>query len=193
MSEKMTATTGGSDKHGQCCRDVCQGTDVARKPRENADLRRMRLARGSETPLGPLVDQVCHQTAVPSTGKDRDRPSEAKTRPQKVSRGALSAIMKSILVCIGSCMERGSLVESLYGLERRYRGWYTDPCFGEKEKQAYEQTYARIQPVVTRSLNRMEKRGLVTLMRHGRYVKWIALTDKGKVLAGELCEDNMRE
>jgi DNA-binding MarR family transcriptional regulator len=40
--------------------------------------------------------------------------------------------------------------------------------------------------VVSRTLKRLQERGLVELIRHSRYIKKICLTAKGKILAEKM-------
>jgi len=110
----------------------------------------------------------------------------AKYKSQKVNRNSLSELMKFILCHIGDGIERGEIVEKYYGLERRYCGYYTDPCMYPKELRDYEHLYRKKQPVITKTLSRLEKRGLVQLIRQNQYVKRISLTKKGRTVVQEL-------
>lgn len=114
--------------------------------------------------------------------------SESKYESPKVNRNRLSMLMRWILEHTGNGIDRGQIVEGFYGLERRYCKWYTDPCFTPKEKWEYERRYRLVQPVVSRTLRRLETRGLVQSTRHGRYAKRIQLTAEGKIIAKELTE-----
>jgi hypothetical protein len=124
--------------------------------------------------------------------QEADRVSKRKCGSQNLSRKWLSPVMRFILAHGRNGIERGALVECIYGLERRYRGFDVDLCLRGTEKTDYEHRYRRAQPVLSRSLKRLERRGLVTLVRHGQYVKAVTLTDKGRVLAGQLCEGDTR-
>jgi len=117
-----------------------------------------------------------------------DRQSLANIRMNKINQKWFSPLMYSILICIGEGIERGELIERLYGLERRYCHWYTDPCLRGKAKRDYEQRYRKAQPALSRSLRRLEKRGLVTLVRKNKYVKAVSLTVKGQVVVSQLKE-----
>ena len=103
---------------------------------------------------------------------------------QKVNQKHLSGLMKAILAHIDETdgIERGEIVERVFGLERRYCRFYTDPCMRPKEKQDFERRYRCVQPVVSRCLRKLENRGLVRLIRHGRYVKKVDLTLQGRML-----------
>lgn len=93
--------------------------------------------------------------------------------------------MRDILVFIDGpkCVERGELVAVLYDIGgRRYCGYYVDPCFSKTESRKYNQCYKRAQPAITRCLKKLEGRGLVNLLRHGRYIKKIKITAEGKML-----------
>ncbi len=114
------------------------------------------------------------------------RPSEGQCRGQKVNHKRLSSLMKLILVHSADGIERGALVEAIFGLERRYRGYDADLCLRGRQKMDYETRYRRVQPVLSRSLRRLEERGLVELARPGRYAKQIALTEQGKQVVREL-------
>ncbi len=109
------------------------------------------------------------------------QPSETKCSSQKVNRNRLSKLMMAILNYVDGTdgVERGELVQYVFGLERRYCGYYSDPCMPPREKREYERRYRRAQPVVSRCLRRLESKGLVHLIRHGRYVKAVALTSDG--------------
>ncbi|MCX5638835.1 MAG: hypothetical protein NTX52_14250 [Planctomycetota bacterium] len=127
-------------------------------------------------------------TKVQKFSKETDMPSEQKYKSQKVSRNCLSMLMRWILEHTGNGIDRGQIVEGFYGLDRRYCKWYTDPCFTPKEKCEYERRYRLVQPVVSRTLRRLETRGLVQSTRHKRYIKRIQLTAEGKIIAKELTE-----
>jgi len=107
---------------------------------------------------------------------------------QKVNRNRLSGLMRSVLRHVRECegIERGELSEHILGLERRYRGYFVDPCMKPKEKLDYERRHHRAQPVLTRTLKRPEKRGLVNLVRGGKYVKRVYLTEEGRMVAENL-------
>jgi DNA-binding transcriptional ArsR family regulator len=127
-------------------------------------------------------------TKVSKLSKGIDMTTESKYEGQKVNRNRLSILMRWILERTGNGIDRGQIVEGFYGLERRYRKWYTDPCFTPKKKCEYERRYRLVQPVVSRTLRRLEARGLVQSTRHGRYAKRIQLTAEGALIAKELTE-----
>jgi len=109
--------------------------------------------------------------------------ADAKYESQKVAGYRLTDLACWILEHASDGMERGQIVEGFAGLERRYCGYFTDPCFTKNEKRLFEAEYRRVQPVITKTLRRLEKLGLVHLTRRKRYVKTVHLTEKGKALA----------
>ena len=113
-------------------------------------------------------------------------PTAGKYKRQKLNQKHLSPLMRFILVNVGDGIHRGEIIEKFYGLERRYIGWDTDPCFRPKKKENYERRYRRAQPALTRALGRLQKRGLVNLVKHSSYVKEIFLTVEGKAVAQTL-------
>lgn len=113
-------------------------------------------------------------------------PSASKYEGGKVSRNHLSELMKWILLNAGDGIDRGTVIERFYRLERRYCGYDANLCLRGKQKRDYERRYRRAQPVVTRSINRLAKRGLVNPIKPGSYVKLISLTEKGKAVAESL-------
>lgn len=127
-----------------------------------------------------------HPGRVQSIAMPEYWPSEAICGHQKVNQKHISKLMRDILSCIDSTdgiIERGELVANLYDIGgRRYCGFYVDPCFGETKSRKYNRCYRRAQPAMTRALNKLEGRGLVQLIRHGRYVKKIELTAEGKMI-----------
>ena len=114
----------------------------------------------------------------------KDKSPQRKYRSQKVSHKRLSKLMRAVLsqIDIDKGVERGELVECIFGLPRRYCGYFTDPCMAANKKRKFERRYRCAQPVLTRCLRKLENRGLVRLIRHGRYVKRINLTPQGVML-----------
>ena len=112
--------------------------------------------------------------------------TESKYKGQKVNQKGLSQLMKFILVNIGDGADRGEIFSHYYGLERRYCSFYTDPCLRGKELRDYEKLYCKKQPVFSKALKRLAEKGLIQLIRHGRYVKEIQLTQEGSLLTNEL-------
>ena len=110
-------------------------------------------------------------------------PSELKYEKQKVSQKHLSALMIFILCNTDGKTERGDIVEGFYGLDRRYCGYYTDPCLRGKQKSCYELRYRRAQSAISKALRRLNERGLICLIRRGRYVKEVCLTEDGFILS----------
>lgn len=120
-----------------------------------------------------------------------DPPSQPGCANRKVNRTHLSSLMKFILANAGDGIERSELVASFFRLQRRYVGWYTDPCLAPRRKREHERRYRRAQPSITRTLKRLESRGLVQLLRHGKVVKEVRLTPEGKAIANALCRTDV--
>jgi hypothetical protein len=101
--------------------------------------------------------------------------------------------MRSILsyIDIDRGVERGELIECIFGLPRRYCGYFTDPCMTPNEKEKYERCYRRAQPVLSKCLRKLENRGFVRLIRHGRYVKKVDLTQKGRMLKEQVAKSQI--
>jgi len=129
---------------------------------------------------------------VRNTGTSEDKPLETKYSGQKVNHNHLSPLMKFVLLNAADGFERGELVEKFYRLERRYCGYDADLCLRGKQKRDYECRYRRSQPVVSRTLKRLEKRGLVNLIKRRNYIKKICLTQKGIIVAGQLHKTQSR-
>jgi DNA-binding PadR family transcriptional regulator len=125
--------------------------------------------------------------------RGKNMQTETNYSSSKVSRNRLSNQMKFILVNTGDGVARGEIFSRYYGLERRYCGYYTDPCLCGKSLQEFEQLYHGKQPVFSKSLKKLEKKGLVKLIKHGRYVKKIQLTPEGHLVAAELAQTNIEE
>ena len=106
--------------------------------------------------------------------------SRAKYESRKVANIRLTALGCWILEHAEGGLDRGEIVAGFFGLERRYRGYFTDPCFSSKQKNAYELAYRRAQPHITKVLMRLETLGLIHLTRKHSYVKYISLTQKGE-------------
>ena len=111
---------------------------------------------------------------------------EAKYEGQKVANVQLTALACWILQHTAEGIERGRIAEGFFGLERRYCGWFTDPCFGPNKKRTYEQAYRHAQPRITKTLKRLEKLGLIHLIRERAYVKHVTLTEEGREIARQL-------
>ena len=116
--------------------------------------------------------------------KDSERESGGRKVIQRLSR-----LQEFILSRALEGIPRGVIAAEYFGLERRYKGFWTDPCFSAREKRAYEERYRRAQPAITRALRRLEARGLVELGRHRRYVKNVRVTAEGKKAAETLSAD----
>ena len=119
-------------------------------------------------------------------------PSESKYEGPKVNN-RFSELAKWILLNIGDGIDRADIVARYFGIERLYCGFYVDPCFRPKERRRHNHLYRHSQPRVTMTLKRLERRGLIHLIRHGKYVKRIRLKEKGKAVAKELSNNDNRK
>jgi len=115
-----------------------------------------------------------------------EMPSEDNLRVPKVNLKRISKLSCWIFQNTGDGIERGEIVAGFYGLPRLYRHFYVDPCFGPKQRREYDRKFRYAQPRVTMALKRLEKRGLIQLICHGKYVKRIRLTERGKTISNEL-------
>lgn len=114
---------------------------------------------------------------------------KSKYEEQKVSQNHLSALMKCILLSAGGGLPRGEITAKFYKLERRYLGrCYVDACLRGRQKKDYDRRYRRAQPAISKALRRLEQRGLVRLVRYGKHVKIVCLTEKGQAMAKELSQ-----
>jgi hypothetical protein len=144
---------------------------------------------------------ICDRTSVANTGSRSvrtgkstvhnitrvgDVPSEDNLRVPKVNLKRISKLSCWILQNTGDGIERGEIVARFYKLPRLYCKFYVDPCFGPKQQREHDRKFRYAQPRVTMALKRLEKRGLIQLIRHGKYVKRICLTEKGKTISNEL-------
>lgn len=140
--------------------------------------------------------EASHSQGVLTVPSQNDRPPEANYGVQNVNQNHISRLMRDILVFIDGpkCVERGELVAALYDIGgRRYCGYYVDPCFSKTESRKYNQCYKRAQPAMTRTLKKLEIRGLIRLIHHGRYVKRLSLTPQGKIVSSELIKKQKTE
>jgi hypothetical protein len=112
--------------------------------------------------------------------------SETKYEVQKVANMRFTPLASWILGHTDNGIDRGQIAEGYFGLERRYRGYFTDPCFRPTEKRRYEAEYKKAQPRITKTLKRVETLGLVHLVRQHSYVKRVTLTQRGREVAHEL-------
>jgi len=155
------------------------------------------LGSGTLCLLLPMDKRRRHRQQVVRTGESKvhnivrgvDMLSQSIYEKQKLSQKHLSSLMKFILLNADGGIQRGEIIERFYGLERRYCGYYSDPCLRGKQKSHYERQYRRAQPAISKALRRLEKRGLVRLIRRGRYVKEVCLTEKGSILTQILNKD----
>ena len=94
--------------------------------------------------------------------------------------------MKFVLMNAGDGVDRAEIVAQYYGLDRRYCGYYTDPCYSRRKQHQFDVRSRRAQAAVTKSLDRLEERGLVELIRCRQYVKKVRLTQSGELVANTL-------
>ena len=155
----------------------------------------MRSVTSSVTEASSTIfKKSSHRQRVVRTGQSTvhnivrviDMPSQSKYEKQKLSQNHLSSLMKCILSNADGGIQRGEITEKFYGLERRYSGCYSDPCLRGKQKSDYERQYRRAQPAISKALRKLENRSLVRLIRHGKYVKGVWLTEKGMLVAQKL-------
>ncbi len=130
-------------------------------------------------------DQKFNSVRGSMHGEDQ-KPSRRKCASRKLSQLRLSGLQERILAHADSGLERGEIAQGEYELERRYRGFYTDPYMSRAGKKSHEVRYRRCQPAITKSLRRLETRGLIKLIRKGPYVKALELTDSGRKLVQEI-------
>ena len=112
--------------------------------------------------------------------------SNSVQQNQKVSQKRLSKLMRFILVNTGDGIERAEIIAKYYNLDRRYCKFFTDPCFSRQEKRQFDRRFRRAQAAVTKSLDRLEHRGLVELVRRKQYVKDVQLTSAGRIVRQSL-------
>ena len=113
-------------------------------------------------------------------------PSESKYESQKVKKTRrLTELSRWILENVGDGIERGDITEKFFGLERRYCGSWIETCMSRRKQREYDREYRKKQPLVSYSLRRLERLGLVRPIRKRQYVKAVQLTDKGMALAQE--------
>jgi len=85
-------------------------------------------------------------------------------------------------------IERGEIAARIWGLERRYRHGDLDVYMNDWKRRQYECLYRQVQPLITQALQTLESRGMVRLVRHGRYVKFVHLTPEGLAVARGIIE-----
>jgi hypothetical protein len=83
-------------------------------------------------------------------------------------------------------IERGQIAEGFFGLSRFYRGFYVDPCLTRNQRRDRDRVYRRAQPLISKTLKRLEAAGLIELIRCNHYTKLIRLMARGVELANEL-------
>ncbi|TKJ38331.1 MAG: hypothetical protein CEE38_06120 [Planctomycetes bacterium B3_Pla] len=126
------------------------------------------------------------ESTVQTIVRGPDMASKDNLRVPKVNTDRLSKLACWILQNTGDGIERGEIVARFYGLERLYCHFYVDPCFGPKQRREHERKFRYAQPRVTMALKRLENRGLIRLIRHGKYVKRIRLTEEGETISNTL-------
>jgi len=111
-------------------------------------------------------------------------PIETKYRVQKVNTtGHLLPLAEWTLLNASDGIDRADIVARYFGIERLYQGFYLDPCFGPKQRREHDHKLRRANPRVTTTLKRLEKLDLVRLIRRGKYVKRVYLTEKGRAMS----------
>ena len=118
---------------------------------------------------------------------------ERESEAPKVNTGRLSKLACWILQNTGDGIDRADIVARHFGVDRLYCGFYVDPCFGPTERRRHDRQYRHAQPRVTMTVKRLAKRGLVRLVRHGKHVKRICLTDRGRAMSNALDNSNYSE
>ena len=113
----------------------------------------------------------------PKVEEGLGRTIESEHEGETVNR--FSKLMRWILLNAGDGIQRGEITSGYYGLERRYVGFYPDPCLSRSSEAQHQRQYRRAQPAVSRALARLAARGLVELVRHGTVVKAVRLTARG--------------
>jgi hypothetical protein len=101
----------------------------------------------------------------------------------------LSELARWILLHTGDGTDRGQIAEGFFKLERLYCGWYVDPCYNPKVRRERDSKYKKAQPLITKTLWRLQRLRLVELIKHGKCVKKIRLTAAGKAVVQQLVED----
>ena len=119
-----------------------------------------------------------------------DLASDNNQQSHKVSHNRLSKLMRFVLLNTGDGIERAEIIAQYYRLSRRYCKHYTDPCFSQREQREFDERFRRAQAAVTKSLYRLERRGLVELLRCRQYVKKVRLTSNGESIAHALKHAN---
>jgi hypothetical protein len=109
-----------------------------------------------------------------------------RSATQKRRRRAVSELARWILLNTGDGIERSKIAEGFFKLERLYCGYYLDPCFTISEAKERNSKYKKAQPLITKTVYRLEQLGFVRIIRRKKYVKEVYLTDKGKAIAEEL-------
>lgn len=113
--------------------------------------------------------------------------SKDNLRVPKVNTNRLSKLVCWILQNTGDDgIDRADVVAQYFGVDRLYCGFYVDPCFGPTERRWHDRRYRHGQPRVTMALKRLENRGLIRLVRRGKYVKRIRLTEIGETISNAL-------
>ena len=135
--------------------------------------------------MGALTHMKHMTTNDPSIRMHPNMPSGDHLGTIKVSQYRLSGRMRQILLNIGDEIERGELLSRLYGFERNYCGYWNELCVYGKEKRDHLRRYGSAQAAMSRSLLRLQSRGLITTIKggKGKVIKKIVLTETGKRIA----------
>lgn len=126
-----------------------------------------------------------HLDKVQSIRPTGDQPSKHRFKAPKVNN-RFSELAKWILSNTGDGIDRADIVAGYFSVERLYCGWYVDPCFNPKERRQHDRQHRYSQPRVTMTLKRLERRGLIHLIRPGKCIKKIRLTEMGRAVAEDL-------
>jgi len=130
---------------------------------------------------------------VLNLGQEQDRSAEDRYESQKVEKTRLSPLARWIVLNAGDGIERGKIAEAFFQIPRFYCGYYVDPCLTSNEKNEHAGKYRKAQPLITKTLLRLQQLGLVELVKHGKCVKEIRSTTAGRAVAEQLVEDGDTE
>ena len=119
---------------------------------------------------------------VQNIGLAIDRQSHAEYGAQIVESHRSSQLARWILLNIGKGITRSRITKGFFEIEPFYCGWHVDACLTPEEKKKRDKKCRKAQPLITKTLDRLEQRGFVTLIRRRRNVKEIRLTKKGQKL-----------
>jgi len=126
------------------------------------------------------ISGAANYREISSAASDSVNASETKSEGNNVNSKRLSKLQRWILTKAGDGIERGAIIEKFFKIERRYKGFYTDPCMRPRELRIFERKFNAANASLTRALKPLESRGLVGLIRKRKYVKKAKVTDEGK-------------